>query len=131
MSSYLPECEAFAFPNISFSPGVKSLSLSVLVTFNIAETKYPALRVKGGKAYLAHSLWRFQSIVSWLQARMAHGKGQPFVARQQARGERASLFLSLYPAQSANPTAGVALTLVYPALRRELITTPEAATMTA
>lgn len=46
------------------------------LTFLVAETKIPNTQVKGGgKVYLAHSLRRFQSAVSWPLGRMAQQKG--------------------------------------------------------
>lgn len=44
--------------------------ISVLLPVLIAETKYPTFKIKEEMAYLAHSWWRFQSIVTWLRGRV-------------------------------------------------------------
>lgn len=44
----------------------------------LAETKYPMLKVKGRIIYLTPSLWRFQSIIHWLQDKVAHSRRATF-----------------------------------------------------
>ena len=45
--------------------------------------EYPTPKMKEGKVYLAHSYWRFQSILGWIQGREAHGRKQQFIAAEQ------------------------------------------------
>lgn len=64
--------------------------------FLIVGTKYPAPKVKGGKD--ADSLWRFQTIISWLQGRVENSRGATTddgerQQKQQARGRLASFCL--------------------------------------
>lgn len=52
----------------------------VLVTFLLLlRQKYLTLKVKGGKGYVAHSLQRFQPIISWLPAGWCMAEGQLFM----------------------------------------------------
>lgn len=67
------------------------LRQGVLVTFVSAETKYLMTKMKEGKVYIAYSLYRFQSVLSWLCGRVAWLRGSrswqlwqmPKVARQK------------------------------------------------
>ena len=92
----------------------EDLSLFLIFWLSHCWDKYPTPKVKEGKVNSAHSYWRIQSILGWLQGRLAHGREQQFIVVEQEKlqlanhsnRENLSLCLSYIIFQAVAPGQG-------------------------
>lgn len=96
----------------------------VLVNFLLLRQNTWCSKLREEMFYLLYSLWKFQSITSWLQDKEAYGRGEQFKptddrkSNKSKREEQVS-FTPLYCRQTTYPKAGVALTPPIPTIYNE------------